>query len=33
MIAKAINDEISYESSAIQTYIAIGSWSERIEYF
>ncbi len=31
-LAKAINDQISYESSATQAYVAIGSWCERIGY-
>jgi len=31
MNAKAINDEISYESSAIQGYVPIKSWCQRIE--
>jgi ferritin len=30
--AKAINDQISYEASATQAYVAIGSWCERIGY-
>lgn len=29
---KAINDQISYEASAINVYIAIGSWCERSGY-
>ena len=31
-IAKAINDQISYEASSAHTYIAIGSWCERTGY-
>src|SRR5919109_778005 len=31
-LAKAINDQISYESSATHAYVAIGSWCERIGY-
>ncbi len=31
-IAKAINDQISYEASSTYTYIAIGSWCERTGY-
>ena len=31
-IAKAINDQIAYEASAIQAYIAIASWCERSGY-
>jgi ferritin len=31
-MAKAINDQISYEASSANTYIAIGSWCERIGY-
>lgn len=31
-LAKAINDQISYEASATQAYVAIGSWCERIGY-
>jgi ferritin len=26
---KAINDQISYEASAINAYVAMGSWCER----
>ena len=29
---KAINDQISYEASAINVYVAMGSWCERIGY-
>ena len=29
-MAKAINEQISYEASSANTYIAIGSWCERI---
>jgi len=29
---KAINDQISYEASAINGYVAMGSWCERIGY-
>jgi len=29
-MAKAINDQISYEASSANAYIAIGSWCERI---
>ena len=31
-MAKAINDQISYEASSANAYIAIGSWCERIGY-
>ncbi|MFL6367387.1 MAG: ferritin [Nitrososphaeraceae archaeon] len=31
-MAKAINDQISYEASSTNAYIAIGSWCERIGY-
>ena len=31
-LAKAINDQISYELSATHAYVAIGSWCERIGY-
>ena len=31
-LAKAINDQISYEASATQAYVAIGSWCERTGY-
>lgn len=31
-IAKAINDQIAYEASATQAYVAIGSWCERNGY-
>jgi ferritin len=31
-LAKAINDQISYEASSIQAYVAIGSWCERTGY-
>jgi ferritin len=31
-MAKAINEQISYEASSANTYIAIGSWYERIGY-
>lgn len=31
-IAKAINDQIAYEASATQAYVAIGSWCERTGY-
>jgi ferritin len=31
-LAKAINDQISYESSATHAYVAIGSWCERTGY-
>ena len=31
-IAKAINDQISYEASSSHTYVAIGSWCERTGY-
>ena len=31
-IAKAINDQISYEASSAYAYIAVGSWCERIGY-
>ena len=31
-ITKAINDQISYEASSANAYIAIGSWCERIGY-
>jgi ferritin len=31
-MAKAINDQISYETSSASAYIAIGSWCERIGY-
>ena len=31
-LAKAINGQISYESSATHAYVAIGSWCERIGY-
>lgn len=31
-LVKAINDQISYESSATHAYVAIGSWCERIGY-
>jgi ferritin len=31
-IAKAINDQISYEASSTYAYIAMGSWCERIGY-
>jgi ferritin len=31
-MTKAINDQISYEASSANTYIAIGSWCERIGY-
>ncbi|MFL6348128.1 MAG: ferritin, partial [Nitrososphaeraceae archaeon] len=31
-MAKAINDQISYEASSENAYIAIGSWCERIGY-
>jgi ferritin len=31
-MAKAINEQISYEASSANTYIAIGSWCERIGY-
>jgi ferritin len=30
--AKAINDQIAYEASATQNYVAIGSWCERTGY-
>ena len=30
--AKAINDQIAYEASATQAYVAIGSWCERTGY-
>ncbi|HVE36718.1 MAG TPA: ferritin [Nitrososphaeraceae archaeon] len=31
-LAKAINDQISYEASSTQAYVAIGSWCERTGY-
>lgn len=31
-IEKAINDQISYEASAVNSYIAMGSWCERTGY-
>jgi ferritin len=31
-MARAINDQISYEASSANTYTAIGSWCERIGY-
>jgi ferritin len=31
-LAKAINDQISYEASATHAYVAIGSWCERTGY-
>jgi ferritin len=31
-IAKAINDQIAYEASATQAYVAIASWCERTGY-
>lgn len=31
-MTKAINEQISYEASSANTYIAIGSWCERIGY-
>jgi len=31
-ITKAINDQISYEASSANAYIAIGAWCERIGY-
>ena len=31
-IAKAINDQIAYEASATQAYVAIASWCERSGY-
>ena len=31
-MAKAINEQISYEASSANAYIAIGSWCERIGY-
>ncbi|HZE78502.1 MAG TPA: ferritin [Nitrososphaeraceae archaeon] len=31
-MARAINDQISYEASSANTYIAMGSWCERIGY-
>lgn len=31
-MAKAINDQISYEASSANAYVAIGSWCERIGY-
>ena len=31
-MAEAINDQISYEASSANAYIAIGSWCERIGY-
>jgi ferritin len=31
-IAKAINDQVSYEASSSLTYVAIGSWCERTGY-
>ncbi|MGA9151333.1 MAG: ferritin-like domain-containing protein, partial [Candidatus Nitrosopolaris sp.] len=31
-MATAINDQISYEASSANAYIAIGSWCERIGY-
>ena len=31
-IVKAINDQISYEASSTQAYVAIGSWCERTGY-
>ena len=31
-MAKAINDQISYETSSTNAYIAIGSWCERTGY-
>jgi ferritin len=31
-ISKAINDQISYEASSANAYIAIGSWCKRIGY-
>lgn len=31
-LAKAINDQISYEASATNAYVAIGSWCERTGY-
>jgi len=31
-MAKAINDQISYEASSANAYIAIGSWCERTGY-
>jgi ferritin len=31
-ITKAINDQIAYEASATQAYVAIGSWCERTGY-
>jgi len=31
-MTKAINKQISYEVSSANTYIAIGSWCERIGY-
>lgn len=30
--SKAINDQIAYEASATQAYVAIGSWCERTGY-
>lgn len=29
---KAINDQIAYEASAINSYVAMGSWCERTGY-
>jgi ferritin len=31
-MAKAINDQISFEASSMNAYISIGSWCERIGY-
>lgn len=31
-LAKAINDQISYEATSTQAYVAIGSWCERTGY-
>ena len=31
-MAKGINDQISYEASSANAYIAVGSWCERIGY-
>src|SRR6187200_3709020 len=31
-MAKAVNDQISYEASSANAYIAIGSWCERTGY-
>ena len=31
-MAKGINNQISYEASSANAYIAVGSWCERIGY-